>query len=109
VRYYILNYNEKPRMGADTRAFFIRVKPKYKSDRGLLEHEKTHVRQWIFTLGLHSLLYLFSSKYKLYSEIQAYREQLKWYSKDNTELFATYICERYNLKADKEEVLKRLS
>jgi len=54
MKYYSLKYTDKmPHdwTGGYAKAWFIRIRPKYKDDRGLLEHEKTHVRQWFFTLG----------------------------------------------------------
>lgn len=49
----------------------IRILEKYKDDAGLHAHELTHVRQWVLSLGLHSLLYLLSDRYKLWAEVQA--------------------------------------
>ncbi|HRR42133.1 MAG TPA: hypothetical protein P5244_12935 [Syntrophales bacterium] len=56
----------------------IRISPKYTNDQGLHEHEAEHVRQWWKSLGLHSLLYLLSKKYRLWSEVAAYRVQLQY-------------------------------
>lgn len=56
----------------------VRIRPAYRDDEGLLQHELIHVRQWWRTLGLHSLLYLCSKKYRLKAEVEAYREQIKW-------------------------------
>lgn len=61
-----------------TRGPVIFIRPKYRNDIGLLRHEECHVRQWLRTLGLHSILYLLSKKYRLKAEVEAYREQLKW-------------------------------
>jgi hypothetical protein len=78
---------------------FIFIRPKHKGDRGLLEHEKVHVRQYwrcLWTLG-------FRRKTKLQREVEAYREQLKWYSDDRTMLFAQFIATRYGLNVEPEE------
>ena len=101
--FYTKNLPEN--IGGCTNAFIIRIKPKYKNDLGIHKHEIYHVKQWYRTCGLHSFLYLFSKKYKLKSEIEAYKEQLKYYPDDRTELFAKFICENYGLNVKKEEVI----
>ena len=55
----------------------IRIRPKYREDEGIHAHELTHVWQWWLTLGLHSLLYLLVRRYRLWAEVQAYREQTR--------------------------------
>lgn len=49
-----------------------------------------------YTLGLHSLLYLFSSDYRLKAEIEAYQEQLK-YSPHDLMRFAEFLVSKYDL------------
>ncbi len=96
--------------GGMTRGPFIFIRPKYRGDIGLLEHEKTHIAQWwIVTLlavaaimaighlgyglpllqaagfapiavGVYSLLYGTVSPFRLWCEVQAYRVQLAHYS-----------------------------
>lgn len=85
----------------------IFIRPKYRNDRGLLAHEQTHVQQWLRTGGLHSFLYLFSKKYKLAAEVEAYKEQLK-YSPTDIGLFAEYISRDYNLDITPEQALDLL-
>lgn len=75
---------------------FIFIRPQHKGDAGLLAHEKVHVRQWWRTLGLHSLRYLFSRRYRLKAEVEAYREQLK-HSPGNEAVYAVLITARYGL------------
>jgi len=87
---------------------FIRIKEKYKNDLGLHKHEIQHVKQWYKTFGLHSFLYIFSKTYRLKSEIEAYKEQLKYYPDNKIELFAEFICNNYNLNVKKEEIIKKL-
>ena len=86
----------------------IFIRPKYKSDRGLLEHEKVHRWQWIRTLALHSLLYFFIPEYRLASEVEAYKEQAQWYADDRLPKFAGYIARNYKLKITEEDALKLL-
>jgi hypothetical protein len=91
--------------GGVAQAFFIRIRPKYKDDKGLYEHEYTHVKQWyrwltiwltafsfayfggvvpfeytplaFFGVGIHGLLYLLVPTYKLEAESEAYAAQVK--------------------------------
>ena len=68
----------------------ILIRPEYRYDKGLLAHEQVHTYQWWRTLGLHSFLYLFSKRYRLKAEVEAYREQLK-YRPDCLEKYATWL------------------
>ena len=83
----------------------IRIRPRYRNDKGLHEHEAEHVRQWWRTLGLHSLLYLVSRKYRLWAEVAAYRVQLQNPPAKDTgeqigcyvELYSTALADKYGL------------
>lgn len=55
----------------------IRIRKNYRADMGLHAHEYEHVRQWYVTLGLHSVLYLTSRRYRQWSEARAYAEQVR--------------------------------
>jgi hypothetical protein len=115
MKYYSLKYTDdmKEGTGGYAKAWFIRLRPKYREDKGILEHEKCHVRQWFFTLGSHSLLYLLVKPYRLWAEVQAYREQLDWPPAlldrpKYLDLYAGFISTRYKLDITKEEAKKRL-
>lgn len=95
------------KMAAATRGPVVFIRPEYKDDIGLREHEMTHVKQWFASLGLHSFLYLFCAKYKLWAEVQAYKVQLK-YSPGREALFAGFIANRYGLDISQEEALRLL-
>lgn len=98
-----------PGVGGCANGPVIRILEKYRDDRGIYEHELKHVKQWFCNLLLvHSVLYLLSSKYRLWAEVSAYKEQLKCYSDDRSELFASYISKYYNIKITQEEALKLL-
>lgn len=96
-------YTEKIKEGFGGVAKWCRVKirPKYRDDRGLLEHELTHVKQWYRTLFLHPVLYKFCAKYRLRSEVEAYRVQLRFYPKSRQVAlknhFAEAIASKYRL------------
>lgn len=81
---------------ACTRGPCIFIRPECRGDIGLLEHEKVHVSQWLRTLGIHSVLYLVSRKYRLSAEVEAYRKQLV-YSPGCADLFAGFVAGRYGL------------
>lgn len=84
--------------------FLIFIRPKYRNDYGLLQHELMHVRQ-----GLRMLLYRFE-KYRLQLELEAYREQLRW-SIDkaaDADIFAGYLAENYGLSISKDEARRLL-
>jgi hypothetical protein len=92
-----------------TRGPFIFIRPEYKDDKGLLEHELVHRKQWLRTLGLHAFFYLLSKKYRFKSEVEAYKEQLKHYKTDKRRLFATLLVEKYDLDITFDEALIALS
>lgn len=77
----------------------IFIRPNYKTDLGLLEHERTHVRQFWESYGTMGFLYLLSSKHRLLYEVAAFRAQLK-ISPGNEKLFATLLSSNYKLNID---------
>lgn len=104
----VIYTNYGVRMGGVTYGPLVLIKPKYKEDRGLLEHELTHTKQFWNPLKWF--------KGKLWWEVEAYREQLKWYPYANqTErlqkawLFAGFIATKYDLPVTQEEAFKLLT
>lgn len=91
-----------------TRGPLIFIRPEYKNDKGLIEHEKIHRWQWFRTFGLHSFLYLLSDVYRLAAEVEAYREQAKYYNNDRRELFAEFISRDYGISVSVSNALKLL-
>lgn len=98
----------QPGFAATTRGPLVFIRPEYRQDIGLLEHERVHVRQWLRTLGLHSLLYAVSKAYRLGSEVEAYREQARHYQDDRRPLFAEFIAYNYGLDITADVALKLL-
>ncbi len=86
-------------------AMIVRIRPKFKGDEGLLQHELTHVKQSYRLLILfQSLLYLLDDDYRFHAEVEAYRKQLQ-YSQDrdaDVDLFAWFISTKYDLNVSKE-------
>lgn len=94
---------------ACARGPFIFIRPQYRANVGLLEHERVHVRQWYRTLGIHSFLYLLSKRYRLNAEVEAYRAQARYYADDRRPLFARFICDKYRLSVNYADVLADLN
>ncbi len=119
--------------GGFTRTFLVYIRPKYKDDVGLHEHEYMHVKQWwvttiisclaiylasqhfgfetgfsILGMAVYSLLYDIVPWFKLRMEVQAYRKQMQCYPDDRSEYFATVIANKYELKVSVDKVLKML-
>jgi hypothetical protein len=90
------------RFGAETYGPITFMRPKYKEDTGLQKHEAVHVSQFWHN-PLFGLWYLFSKKYRAKYEAEAYKEQLKWYTDDRTNMFAQFLVDKYNLGITLEE------
>ena len=75
---------------------FVFIRPNYKDDVGLLNHELTHVKQF-WNNPLMVLLYQFSKTYRLRYEAEAYKTQLE-YAPGRLDLFAGYLVSKYNLQ-----------
>lgn len=95
-------------MGGCASFWFIKIRPKYVNDQGLLAHELEHVRQWWWLLFLHPILYKYNRKYRLNCEVEAYKKQLIFYP-ERTEYIAERICTLYDLRVAKDVVLKMLT
>ena len=88
-------------------AMIVRIRPGYRDDVGLLQHELTHVKQAYRLLFLfHALLYLLDDSYRLHAEVEAYGKQLEYSSDKNADAarFAESICNKYNLHVDQTSV-----
>lgn len=96
------------RFGGFANGPLIRIRSKYIIDHGLLEHELTHVKQWWRTLGTHGVLYAVSSKYRLASEVEAYRAQLRICDPSAVEWMIKAIQTKYDLSVSEEKVRKLL-
>ena len=103
------------------------IRPKYKDDVGLHEHEVMHFKQWLSLAAIgpvsaaivyladiktaepyllaillvpslfHGVLYKFVSRYRQACEVSAYKAQLPHYPDDRTELFAGFLASKYDL------------
>jgi hypothetical protein len=76
------------------------ILPEYMNDRGLLEHELVHTRQFWNPLKWF--------KGKLWWEVEAFKEQAKWYSDDRSHAFARLISTDYALDISVDNAEKLL-
>jgi hypothetical protein len=90
--------------------FFIKIRPEYKNDEGLVQHELIHAKQFYCTAGLLGILRILKP-IKYWTEIQAYRKQLEYSSdivKDAIH-FSKFLSTRYGLNISAERALKDLT
>lgn len=87
---------------------FALVRPEFKDDIGLIEHEKTHVNQFWRLPFLHGLLYMLSKRYRLKSELEAFRVQSKFCTEDRTAFFAERLSCAYGLSITKQGAIDLL-
>jgi hypothetical protein len=85
----------------------ILIRPRHKDNKGLLVHELFHSTQFWLTLGIHGILYSLIPKYRYWSEIWAYRRQLK-HSVGSEKYFAQVIAKHYRLDVTEEQALEDL-
>lgn len=132
MKYYLIKYvsNLPNGFGGTAQGPLIKLLPKYKNDVGLIEHEKTHVRQWYAVLAigllvcavmallvsptlwigcavapsLHPLLYKFIRPYRRWCEVRAYRQQLAVGGYASTTFAVTALVEKYDLGLSVDEV-----
>ena len=125
MKYFIVKYvKELPNgFGGTAQGPLIKMLSKYKGDTGLIEHEKTHVRQWYAALAIwlllcallslvvspvlwplcglaplvHLVLYKLVRPYRQLCEIQAYRKQLATGGYSTGEFAVIALVEKYDL------------
>ena len=131
MKYYLIKPSQSlPNgFGGTAQGPLIKLLPKYQHDAGLIEHEKTHVRQWyaVMTFGLllcalmavlvlpvfwivcgvspflHQLLYRFVRPYRRWCEVRAYRKQIETGGYTGTEFAVTALVEKYDLRLGADE------
>ena len=131
MKYYLIKLSESlPNgFGGTAQGPLIKLLPKYQHDVGLIEHEKTHVRQWYAVLGIglllctllmllvsaalwplyglalfsHQLLYKFVRPYRRWCEVKAYRKQIAIGGYASNEFAVTALVEKYGLRLGADE------
>ena len=137
MKYYLIKLSQSlPNgFGGTAQGPLITLLAKYKDDVGLIEHEKTHVRQWYAMLGiglllctllmllvspylwplyglapvLHQLLYKFVRPYRRWCEVAAYRKQVAVGGYSSNEFAVTILVEKYGLDLSVDEARALLS
>lgn len=125
MKYYLIKLATRlPNgFGGTAQGPLIKLLTKYKDDVGLIEHEKTHVRQWYAVLGiglllctllmllvspclwplyglapvLYQLLYKFVRPFRRWCEVRAYRKQIKTGGYTNNDFAANALADKYTL------------
>ncbi len=111
MKYYSLEYtDDMPEgYGGFTENWRLKIRPKYQDDQGILEHEKTHVRQLFRTIGFHNWL-IGWKWYLLRCEVEAYKNQLACPPANNQESYrvqyAAFISTKYGLNISVEDARK---
>lgn len=137
MNYFFLKYtdNISEKYAGETFGPLIKIRPKHSESVGLLEHEKTHVRQWYFCFlvlvvlatilactvyaplavigGLgpsaHGVMYKFCRPYRLWSEVQAYRKQIEEGSYVDIAFAVSSLAADYDLNIDERQASLLLS
>ena len=84
--------------GGVTIGLVIVLRPKYRNDEGIYQHELTHVKQGLCGLFvITALLYLLVPEYRLWAEVQAYRKQMQYGLTLDLAAWRLSECDRYDL------------
>ncbi|MQT42929.1 hypothetical protein GHO45_18575 [Pseudomonas sp. FSL R10-0765] len=133
MKYYFIKYSERIAngFGGTAQGPIIKILPKYKGDTGLLEHEKTHVRQWYSALAIwlllcallslvvspmlwsmcglaplvHPVLYKLVRAYRQWCEVQAYRKQISVGGYTSNDFAVTALVEKYDLGLSADDAM----
>lgn len=89
----------------------VLIRPDYKDDEGLIQHELIHVKQNIRTLGWSGIKQIWNKNHKLNRECEAYAEQLKYVPanqyKTVSTRFVNFMYTKYNLGMSKNFIRRR--
>lgn len=107
---FISNWMPKRFSGYHVGATVI-IRPEYADDEGLIQHELTHVKQNIRTLGLSGIRQIWDKNHKLNRECEAYAVQLTHVNKKDYEVlktrFVNYMYSKYNLGMSKNFIRRK--
>ena len=89
----------------------VLIRPEYKDDESLIQHELTHVKQNLRTLGVSGIRQLFDKNHKLNRECEAYAVQLLYVPPIQRDVmknrFVNYMYSKYNLGMSKNFIRRR--
>lgn len=85
----------------------IVIRPKYKEDKGILNHELCHEKQYkrSFWHGIKTMLY---SDYRYECELEAYTEQIREYNYTDisqAQWIVDSLLFKYNLDIEEDEII----
>lgn len=120
-------------VGGAANAFVVRIRPKYKDDKGIHAHEYEHVKQWwiasfvvcaaiaagsfvwkyqialaLLGIAAHSMAYIFIDKYRLYAEAKAFAKQVKPDHSDIEVMAGRLAGEHYGLHITKTQAVAEI-
>jgi hypothetical protein len=112
VLVHVVNNALTPRIAGFSTGPYVRIKKGYENDKGLIEHELVHSKQFYRLPIIHWLMYLLLPTYRYKCEIEAYREQLRHYPNEDKERlsykFAMFIVNDYKLNVKFDKTLEAL-
>lgn len=85
---------------------FIKIRPKYRDDVGIHEHELEHVKQFYRSMGCHYFWYRWNPEYRLVSEARAFAVQL-YHTPGYYEQFLAMLKDRYDLPFSLEQIAEK--
>ncbi len=89
----------------------VLIRPDYKDDEGLIQHELTHVKQNLRTLFWSGIKQYWDKNHKLNRECEAYAVQLQYVPDEDYEVmktrFVNYMYTKYNLGMSKNFIRRR--
>ena len=89
----------------------VLIRPEYADDEGLIQHELTHVKQNIRTLGWSGIRQIWNKNHKLNRACVAYSVQLTHVNPKDYEMlktrFVNFMYSKYNLGMSKNFIRRR--
>ena len=89
----------------------VLIRPQYKDDQGLIQHELTHVKQNLRTLFWSGIKQYWDKNHKLNRECEAYAVQLQYVPDKDYEVmktrFVNYMYTKYDLGMSKKFIRRR--
>lgn len=89
----------------------IIINPKYSGDKGILNHELVHEKQYKRKWN-HAVKYKFNKNYRLECELEAYKEQIKEYKYKDIKQCSWIIdalVNKYNLNIPVTFIVKKIN
>ena len=87
------------------------IRPEYKDDEGLRQHELTHVKQNLRTVGWSGIKQYWNKEHKLDRECEAYAVQLRYVPVAKQEVmrrrFVNYMYTKYDLGMSKNYIRRK--